>query len=252
MIDQLSEKLVWQRADTNNFPTLEDSDLHLWCLRLELTAAQRNDAIEWISDIQRDRYARRATEQLQHSYLAGRYYLLQLLGLYTKQEPSDVLLSYSRLNKPFLSLQEHSIEFNFTDTAFDNKAFGLFAFSKNRAVGVDVEALSRRSDFDKIAQRRFTAQELDLVGSPVDPHRFLALWTRKEAYGKAIGKGINFTMNQRNLVDGLSAKFDFIDDQKKAWQLRQIELNDELISAVVAAGDQRLSIKAFNSLNQEP
>lgn len=252
MIDQLSENLVWQVAHTDSFPQLDDQDLHLWWLPLAIDATQQRDAENWISDIQKDRHARRLSDELKHSYLAGRYYLLRLLGLYTQQSPDSVLLSYSRLNKPYLSHAEHTLEFNFTDTSFAGKSYGLFAFSKNRAVGVDIEALERQTDFGKIATQRFTPQELELVGQPVDPHRFLAVWTRKEAYGKATGKGINFKMNQRNLVDGLSSRLGFVDEQQQPWQLRQFRLGDDFISAVATAGHQNLSIKAFNSLNQNP
>lgn len=242
----------WLSADTSSFPPLEDDQLHLWWLPLTLSESQTECALNWISDIQRDRYARREAAGSQDSYLAGRYYLLQLLGAYTSMSPDQVMLSYSRLNKPYLSDRNHIIEFNFTDTKEAKNSHGLFAFSKNRELGVDIEALDRRSDFVSIAERRFTAQELEFVGSPFNPERFLAIWTRKEAYGKATGKGINFKMNQRNLVQANAVELGFIDDENRPWQLAQISLGTKLISSLVYAGTQRLEIKTFSSLNQRP
>ncbi|MFT5573078.1 MAG: 4'-phosphopantetheinyl transferase [Cryomorphaceae bacterium] len=252
MIEQLGKTLDWQTASTNEFPILGDREVHLWWLPLRLTQTQSDQALGWLSDIQRDKYARRATPALQQSYLAGRYYLLTLLGAYIGAQPKDVLLSYSRLNKPYLSHHDQNIEFNFTDTSAQGESFGVFAFSRSRVVGVDIEALDRRSDFSAIAERRFSQAELIKVGTPLDPEKFLAIWTRKEAYGKATGLGINFRMNQRNLVDGDSHNFSIVDDKQDQWQLSQIALGDKFISALVYSGAQSLSMKAFNCLNQTP
>jgi 4'-phosphopantetheinyl transferase len=252
MIEQLGKTLDWQTASTNEFPILGGSEVHLWWLPLRLTQIQSDHALDWLSDIQRDKYARRATPALQQSYLAGRYYLLSLLGAYIGAQPRDVLLSYSRLNKPYLSHHDQNIEFNFTDTSAQGESFGVFAFSRNRAVGVDIEALDRRSDFSAIADKRFSKDELIKVGTPLDPGKFLAIWTRKEAYGKAAGLGINFKMNQRNLVDGDRHDLGIVDDKQDQWQLSQIALGERFISALVYSGAQSLSIKAFSSLNQTP
>jgi 4'-phosphopantetheinyl transferase len=252
MIKQLGKTLDWQTASTNAFPVLGDQEIHLWWLPLSLAPAQAEQALNWLSDIQRDKYARRVTPKLQQSYLAGRYYLLTLLGAYTGAQPNEVMLSYSRLNKPYLSLHEQNIEFNFTDTSSQGESFGLFAFSRNRAVGVDIEALDRRSDFSAIASKRFSQEELVQVGTPLDPERFLAIWTRKEAYGKATGLGINFKMNQRNLVEGSNHELSIVDGNQDQWQISQMALGKRFISALVYAGSQSLSMKAFNSLNQAP
>ena len=242
----------WHAVSEAAFPALGDQEVHLWWLPLTLDPVQTELALSWLSDIQRDKYVRRAASGQQLSYLAGRYFLLKLLGAYVGQKPADVLLSYSRLNKPYLSHHEQCVEFNFTDTRINERFYGLFAFSKNRAVGVDIEALSRRSNFHAIAQRRFTVEELAFVGEPVNPEKFLALWTRKEAYGKATGLGINFKMNQRNLVKANKLDLAFADDDERVWQLSQIQPHKDFIASVVYSGDQSLSVKAFNSLNQAP
>jgi len=251
----LGKRPNWASISLADVPPIEDDELHLWWLPLHLNAQQSEMARGLLSDIQRDKYVRRATDELKHTYLAGRYYLLNLIGAYAGCAPDEVMLSYTRLNKPFLSLHDKDIEFNFTDTSVNNRAFGLFAFTKDKAVGVDLEARSRRSDFAAIAARRFTPAEQDFIADPdgkaINPDRFLAIWTRKEAYGKAIGVGINFQMNRRDLVSEAS-ELDFWDRQDHPWHLEQFEFGDELIAAVVYATHQRLSIKAWNALNHIP
>ncbi len=62
-----------------------------------------------------------------------------------------------------------------------------------RAVGVDIEPLSRRSDWQRIVRRWFTRQEQDWLLAADDKKattQFLAVWTLKEAWLKATGRGI--------------------------------------------------------------
>ncbi len=264
MIDKLAITPNWSAIQSNNMPTLNEGELHLWCLPLELNSKQVDQAQRWLSDIQRDKHARRSTPQLKQAYLAGRYFLLRLLGHYTNDDPALIQLSYTRLNKPYLSDNTHHIHFNFTDTSIKNdpnlgestqtNTVGLYAFSYDAEVGVDIEHLSRRSDFTPIVKRRFSASEQTLVtngNGDIDPELFLSIWTRKEASGKATGQGINFQMNQRNLInndtnDNNLAQLNYTDEEQRAWRLTQLRLAHDLIGCVVHAGHQPLSIKAFN------
>ena len=57
--------------------------------------------------------------------------------------------------------------------------------------GVDIEKIGRYNP--RIVKRIFTAAEaerLDSLPEEQKPYHFLRIWTRKEAYGKAIGTGV--------------------------------------------------------------
>lgn len=250
MIEKIGKNLSWNSASLESFPELNDDDLHLWWLPLKLDGDKPEHALSLLNDIQRDKYHRRATTELKKNYLAGRYYLLNLLGAYTQQAPNEVLLSYSRLNKPSLSDTSLGLEFNFTDTA----NYGVFAFSKFRHVGVDMERRDRQTNFQSIANRRFTKQELDFVyqHGKINSQRCLAIWTRKEAFGKATGLGINFQMNQRNLYQAKNGKYSdehrFQDLEGTNWRCLQLSLGESFIASVVHEEHQELSLKAFKSL----
>lgn len=255
MINKLAISPDWQTADLSNIPALVDGEVHLWCLPLSLNEHQSQQALSWLSDIQRDKYVRRRKPQAQMSYLAGRYYLLSLLGAYSGCRPDQVLLSYTRLNKPYLSDPSAHLHFNFTDTTGVDGTYGLFAFSRAGELGVDIESFSRRNSFNAIASSRFTAAEQALVmddNGNVDPKLFLCVWTRKEASGKATGQGINFVMNQRDLVLDDHAELNYFDEQQQPWRLTQLRLTSDLIGCVVHSGHQKLAIKTFNRLQETP
>ncbi len=249
MIEKLGSQLYWQLNSLADFQALSVDELHVWHLNLRLDESQTNTALHLLSDIQREKYHRRSTPYLKQQYLAGRYYLMTLLGAYTNQAPEDVLLSYSRLNKPSLSDDELNIEFNFTDT----DGHGMFVFSQRRQVGVDIECLDRDINFRAIAQRRFTEQEqaFAMPNNQADRQRCLAIWTRKEAYGKATGQGINFKMNQRNLYEEgpNSQVYRFTDDQDRAWTCQQISVGEKHIASIVHESHDRLNVKAFDGIS---
>ncbi len=260
MKEQLGFSVNWQPESLAKHPILHNNELHLWRLPLRLNSNQQATAIELLSDIQRDKYYRRQSEDLKQAYLAGRYYLLNLLGKYTKTLPNEVLLSYSELNKPYLSNKEHdsnkqyNLQFNFTDTCIDGDFYGVFAFCKQRQVGVDIEWLGRDANFAAIAASRYCQQEQEYVAdndNTANGGRCLAIWTRKEAFGKALGKGINFKMNALNLASPGEFELNFSSHEEN-WRLEQIQLTEDTISCVAYQGHQPLNIRAFKSANHLP
>lgn len=252
ILNKLAVSLDWRSAALAKPPTLNKGELHIWCLPLTLSTDQQSQTLSWLSDQQINKYSRRRTTQLQEAYLAGRYYLLSLLAAYSNCRPEDIKLSYTHLNKPYLSGSNSHLHFNFTDTQSGSESIGLLAFCLDQEVGVDVEALDRRNRFELIAQKRFTPEEQALVinkDGTTNTDEFLCVWTRKEASGKATGQGINFKMNQRNLVDDLSPTVDYWDEQRRAWRLTQLRLESKFIGCVAHSGHTPLKIKAFNQLD---
>ena len=262
MTAQLGTILNWHCIEEQQTLKLNHSELQLWWLPLTINAQQKQLTLSLLSERQRDKYQRRASTELKDAYLAGRYYLLTLLAAYSNCKPNEVKLTYSRLNKPSLETSclgtplntdaNDKIHFNFTDTNIGNKSYALFAFCREHHVGVDLESYSRSSEFEKIARRRFTQTELNYVSNSqgqLDQQRCLAVWTRKEAYGKAVGIGINFQMNERNLVsdnfDHSPFSYNF-NDGDNDWRLLQIQPDPKFIASVVHQSHQELKIIAFN------
>lgn len=85
------------------------------------------------------------------------------------------------------------LRFNVTHTA------GLIgvAIARGVSVGIDAEKMSRRTRNDplRLARRRFSESEIRQLEALVDEdsrnEHFLRIWTLKEAYVKALGRGIN-------------------------------------------------------------
>jgi len=115
----------------------------------------------------------------------------------------------------------------------------LLAFSLERQLGVDVELV--RTDFAsrKIAERFFSEQEvLELRSLPpaVQDEGFFLGWTRKEAYIKARGGGLQIPLKSFDvsLTPGKLERLQAADESR--WSLRSLRPAPLYVGAVVGEG----------------
>jgi 4'-phosphopantetheinyl transferase len=81
------------------------------------------------------------------------------------------------------------IAFNLTHT----RGVVACACASRGSVGIDVEAIDRRADYMELAAAYFAPGEIADLRNATDHgrhERFIELWTLKEAYVKAVGRGL--------------------------------------------------------------
>ncbi len=126
--------------------------------------------------------------------------------------------------KPFLK-SEADIFFNISHT----KGLVVCGISE-REIGVDVERI--RKFREAVVRKACSKKEQEYVFSATDDsekaRRFCKLWTLKESYIKAIGKGLAFPMDE--------ITFEFIDEKIcsniSGWSYEQFPYGDEYMIAV--------------------
>lgn len=86
-------------------------------------------------------------------------------------------------------------------------------------VGVDIQ---RRGECDiKIAERFFTAQEVKFINGSNDKNEaFFEIWTKKESFVKAVGKGLSIPFGS------FSALADTVEYEGKLYKFRQFSIKD--------------------------
>ena len=95
-----------------------------------------------------------------------------------------------KAGKPHLAGTWNQIPIHFSLAHVDRILVVAVASSR---VGVDVERMRAFPDLDAVAGVCFTAEERALLGGRCDTERlelFFAIWTRKEAWAKALGAGL--------------------------------------------------------------
>ncbi len=127
-------------------------------------------------------------EQDRKRFIIARGVLRQILGDYLHQEPQAISFHYGKYGKPAVE----DVAFNLSHGQ-NLGLYGIIRDVSSLKIGVDIEEGGRSLDPLSLAERFFTASEYQLLqqSSPEEQsHRFLQLWTAKEAYLKALGVGL--------------------------------------------------------------
>ena len=116
------------------------------------------------------------------------------------------------------------------------KGLAAAALCIDHDVGVDVEWLGRKPQCAALAKRFFSAAEAALVDQAAPDAQvetFLALWTLKEAYVKAIGKGLAQPLDSFGFsLEPLAVSFAAGADQARHWQFQRLRPGAEHLLAV--------------------
>jgi 4'-phosphopantetheinyl transferase len=205
-------------------------DVAVWTAQLDNVPLV--DAAEGILDAQEQQRARRFHNALhRRRFVAGRVLLRSLLAECLKTEPSQVRLRYGQHGKP--ELVDSSLRFNVSHS--ENTA--VYAIGENVRLGIDVEILRPVPDAEALAKRYFSlAEQRDFALCPAEKKSmaFLTLWTRKEAYIKAIGEGLSHPLDAFDITLGRDEPACVRAVRNVAWSADDFRLFDLDISG--AAG----------------
>jgi len=175
---------------------LAEGEAHVWRALLDLPQPQLEAFEQILADDERARAQRFRFARDRTHFIAARGLLRTILGRYLLQEPQTLSFSYNAYGKPSLAeiSESDGLSFNLTHA----HGMALYAVTRNRAVGVDVEYIQRQMEWESVAERFFSPYEVRMLKAvpPVIRHiAFFNCWTRKEAYIKARGMGLSLELD---------------------------------------------------------
>jgi 4'-phosphopantetheinyl transferase len=179
-------------------PTLESGEVHIWHAHLYLVSQSTQRLFSTLAPDERARAESFRFEKDRNRYGIARGILRSLLGGYLDADPGELEFSYGPFGKPFLSSvsPEPPLHFNVSHS----HGLALFAFSRDQEIGIDLERIRPRFDFEHLAKSYFPPAELAELhsyGTAEKLAAFFRLWTRLESCAKARGVGLS-------LLDGAS------------------------------------------------
>ncbi len=173
-------------------PTLVDDEFHLWRVDLARTPDELAHFVDFLSADERARAARFLHIPSRNQFVTTRTALRLILADYLTCDPTDLNFTFGPHGKPtLLDPPQPPLFFNVTHS----HELALIAVGRRGEVGVDVEHLRDVKDDLALAERFFAPPEVAvLVSLPLPERRvaFFNAWTRKEAFLKAVGKGISY------------------------------------------------------------
>ena len=234
----MSKFTIWPQAPASVSP--KTGEVHVWRVDLE----QPEDLVQkfrsTLEEDERSRADRFHFEKDRRAFTVSRGFLRHVLGSYLKTTPDAVRFSYGPYGKPALD-GEHknsSLRFNMSHS----HGVGLVAVSDGREVGVDVEHV--RADFanEEIARRFFSPREVAAFNALPNTEQvaaFFRCWTRKEAYIKAIGRGLSQPLDGFDVTlapEETPALLRVDEDDASRWTLSDIDVGNDYAAALVVEG----------------
>lgn len=221
---------------------LESDEVHVWRVSLCLSPFQVHALKRLLAPDELSRADRFHFEEDRSHFIAARGGLRMILSRYLPVAPDRIRFFYNQYGKPFLrpSTNHTHLSFNLSHAA----DLALVAVTRQREIGVDLEKVSRKFDFEEIAVRFFSPNEakaLQKLPDHLKPEAFFNCWTRKEAYIKAHGEGLSIPLDSFDvsLLPGEPARFlsrSETGTDAHSWQLLALQPGPGYVGAVAVHG----------------
>lgn len=220
---------------------LNTAFIDIWRSEVALSPGKIQDYHELLSEEEKERADKFTFPDKFEEYVVTRGLLRTALAHVLNQEAGSFVFDYTAERKPYLDkrYEEQRIAINVSHS----HGQVLVAISLDRNIGIDIEKIRENVDYRKLAKRFFSSAEYEALvlyqGDPLEA--FFATWTRKEAFVKAVGKGIAFGLSEFDVnIDPLDAPRMLVtrwraDDVHK-WHMKKIDTEQGYLATLVADG----------------
>jgi len=176
----------------SDMPGLSADEVHVWCAAVDHEASLLDRLQQLLSAEERAKANRFRLPKARAEFVVARGLLRIIVGRYLDTKPAYMQFCTGPHGKPALLAQsgQAALRFNVSHSG----GFILYAVSRQREVGVDLERICSELAVEDLAARFFSPREnAALLGLPKNRRRdgFFACWTRKEAFLKAKGDGLS-------------------------------------------------------------
>ncbi len=222
--------------------TPEGSAVHIWRVDLTLQEDQLQDYRKLLSADENERADRFYSDRDRRRFIAARRAMRAILSEYLSVLPQEVAYSYAANGKPELApcLRESGIKFNLSHS----NELALIAVAQGLCVGVDLEFIDPELAIDEMSSAFFSPREASMLRAlPSERRReaFFKCWTRKEAYIKALGKGLSLSLDSFDVAFGTGAsavllRAEVFTEELSRWSIYDISVSDRYPAALAVEG----------------
>ena len=205
------------------------SQCDLYCVSLDVSPPRLAQLSATLSHDELARAGRFYFERDERRYIAGRGLLREILATQLQLDPDELAFSYGVHGKPALAAfpSQPIVHFNLAHSG----SIGVVAVSRDAEVGVDVEQVRTIPNLIELLPLVFSGDEREewLALSNAERLRaFFQCWTIKEAFLKAVGKGLSDPLDRiqvRYARDGGSPSIRLVDVDESAWSFHSFAMD---------------------------
>ncbi len=170
--------------------TLPDRrEVHVRFVELEAGDAAVEACARSLSADEAERASRFGLVRLRTAFTLSRGILRVLLGGYLAIDARHLRFAYGPHGKPRLAFPDAPLGFNVSHSG----KFAAYAFAVDCEAGVDIEKIRSMPNQESLVRRFFSPRECEewlALEAGRRNEGFFRIWTRKEAYLKAVGVGL--------------------------------------------------------------
>jgi 4'-phosphopantetheinyl transferase len=216
---------------------LEKNEIHIWRSPLNPITSVVESLQATLSEDEHARAIRFFFDRDRIHFIVARGILRELLGKYLDAPPVKLRFNYDPHGKPLLRGGDYNTDLRFNVS--HSNGLAVFAFAIGREVGIDVELIRSSFACTEIAEHFFSIgerEELRALPREAQAEGFFNCWTRKEAYVKARGEGLQIPLDEFDvsLTPGDPATLRSADGDR--WSIHSFEPQNGWAGAVVAEG----------------
>ena len=222
-------------------------EVHVWLAVLD---DYRADSLKLLlAEDELSRAARFHFDKDRNHYTVARGLLRKLLAAYLGVGAGELRFSYAEKGKPALEKsQQGSLNFNLAHS----HGLAIYAFTREREVGVDLEFIREDLADEKIAKRFFSQSEIDVLTklpAAQKKQAFFDCWTRKEAYIKARGEGLSMPLDEFDVSLQPGEAAALLRNHKEPgevtrWSMQSLAVPAGFVAALVVSGHD-WKVRAF-------
>ncbi|MEP6901717.1 MAG: 4'-phosphopantetheinyl transferase superfamily protein [Actinomycetota bacterium] len=180
---------IWQQSSGQQ--SLKDGEIHIWRANLNQESLSVQQFLKTLSADEKQKADKYYFDKDRNHFIVARGTLRKILSGYLGIAPNEICFAYNLFGKPILDVKNNQFRFNVSHS----QGLALFAITREREVGIDLEFI--RSDFAvlKTAQSFFSEPEISALKNlptELQTAAFFSIWTRKEAFIKAVGEGFSY------------------------------------------------------------
>ena len=240
------ERWIWHPITLMEHPRellpLGDCEVQIWRVFVEQQPFDLQTLHAILSLDEQERAAGFVFERDRDRYIIARGVLRVLLSHYLGIAPDRLSFCYGSYGKPELSptQSKQTVRFNVSHS----RGVILYAVTRDRHVGIDVEYIRRDFPCEEIAQKFFAPEEHAILHQIPIAMRypvFFSCWTRKEAYIKAMGKGLSLPLHQFtvSMLPGEPARLlstQWARQEAHRWLLQELIPASDYVGALAVEG----------------
>jgi len=211
--------------------------VRVWTIELDDEPAMVSALLPSLSGEERVRASRFRTTEHRVRFVVAHGALRHILASHTGVPPGRIALATTETGKPFIP--GSSLAFNLSHS----DGLAICAVAPEGELGADVECLRPIDDADALVERFFAADERRQYEALPPQERlttFYSIWTRKEAFLKATGAGLNRELQSFDVdvsPEATAPALRSMVDPPGRWALRAFVPQDGYVAAVALDRD---------------